>query len=261
MALIKCPNCGETISDQAEICPKCGNALKKEIKKCLECGEVLPENAMNCPYCGCPVELKEEKKHRKLNLKIVISVIVIIIALIVAVVTMSNIQQKKKAAEEAEQAKKEQEMLADYQTNLTSAVVTMFEGSGTAENAGSLIHDVWYDAIYGNYYETNTTKYVKGCSDFNDALSKLFSDSEFQTKISNIKDNQDTVMGLMKNLQNPPEEYKEAYANVKELYDAYVELTNLVVNPTGSLSSYTETYNSADSNLANKFEAIQMYIN
>ena len=29
MALIKCPECGNKISDQAESCPKCGYELKK----------------------------------------------------------------------------------------------------------------------------------------------------------------------------------------------------------------------------------------
>lgn len=30
MALIKCPNCGQTISDKATKCPKCGNVLKRQ---------------------------------------------------------------------------------------------------------------------------------------------------------------------------------------------------------------------------------------
>ena len=43
----------------------------------------------------------------------------------------------------------------------------------------------------------------------------------------------------MKDLVNPPEEYKEAYEKLQDFYDSYFELTNLVISPTGSLSSYT----------------------
>ena len=40
----------------------------------------------------------------------------------------------------------------------------------------------------------------------------------------------------MKDLVNPPEEYKEAYEKLQDFYDSYLELTNLVISPTGSLS-------------------------
>lgn len=151
-------------------------------------------------------------------------------------------------------------MLKEYQTTYTSAVVTMFEGAAAAENAGGLIHDVWYDTIYDNSRES-TSKYVAGHSDFNDSLQALFSDSDFQSKITKIEDNQDTVMKLMAKLKNPPDEYSEAYSSLKELYDSYVKLTNLATNPTGNLNSYTSDYNSADSEVSNNIEAIQMYIN
>lgn len=30
MALIKCPDCGSEVSDQADACPKCGRAVKSK---------------------------------------------------------------------------------------------------------------------------------------------------------------------------------------------------------------------------------------
>ena len=33
MALIKCPECGNEVSDSAEICPKCGYGIKKYLNE------------------------------------------------------------------------------------------------------------------------------------------------------------------------------------------------------------------------------------
>lgn len=30
MSMIKCPECGQEISDKADTCPKCGNPIKKQ---------------------------------------------------------------------------------------------------------------------------------------------------------------------------------------------------------------------------------------
>lgn len=48
-----------------------------------------------------------------------------------------------------------------------------------------------------------------------------------------IEDNQDTVNALMKKLKNPPDEYKDAYDAVSDLYDAYISLTNCTTDPSG----------------------------
>lgn len=74
-------------------------------------------------------------------------------------------------------------------------------------------------------------------SDFNDALGNLYSDESFSRKISSIKDNQDTVGGLMKELKNPPDEYKEAYDALSVFYEAYILLTNCAIDPSGSLQT------------------------
>jgi len=68
------------------------------------------------------------------------------------------------------------------------------------------------------------------------------------------------VQSLMKNLNNPPDEYKDAYDTVKELYDVYIEFTNLVVSPFGSLQSYTSNYNDADAKVFNNYKAMQLYL-
>ena len=48
MALIKCPECGQEISDKAANCPHCG----VQIFACPECGQVSAGNPRVCPKCG-----------------------------------------------------------------------------------------------------------------------------------------------------------------------------------------------------------------
>ena len=97
--------------------------------------------------------------------------------------------------------------------------------------------------------------------DFNTSLTALMSDDDFKKDIESIKDNQDLIYYIMKDLVNPPEEYKEAYEKLQDFYDSYLELTNLVISPTGSLSSYTSNFNEADSATSNAYKAMQRYIN
>lgn len=49
MALIKCKECNEEMSDKAEFCPKCGCPNNP---KCPECGGELTANLDHCPNCG-----------------------------------------------------------------------------------------------------------------------------------------------------------------------------------------------------------------
>lgn len=56
MALIKCEECGESISSSAKVCPHCG--VKINLQTCPECGAKLNGDETNCPECGYPVGKK-----------------------------------------------------------------------------------------------------------------------------------------------------------------------------------------------------------
>ena len=276
MALIKCSNCENQISDKAKVCPHCGQPVVLEVVEaeektpllCEECGTELPEGVEACPNCGCPVSIQEEvveESPQKVEVtsvklqpitkntkKYIVIAVVAIIAIIAAIFIGNNVKQKKLAEEEAQRK-------ATYASNLETASFTMLMGAIEAEDAGNLIKKVWYNEIYGEY-DSETSKYTSGASDFNEALSNLFADTGFRSTISSIETNQDTVAGLMKKLKNPPEEYEDAYDAIKELYDAYTKLTNLATNPSGSLQTYSENFNTADSEVVNCYEAMQMYI-
>lgn len=273
MAMTTCPNRGEQISDKAKKCVHCGAVLIPEEKKyCPDCGAELEEGMESCPKCGCPVEnnatsevvpqqvevtgVKVSQKSKKL---IVIGIIAVIaVAILVAVGV--QVHKKNVAAKAAAEAQKQSE---EYGSNLSLAAYSMLSGASDAETCGNLIKQVWYNAIYKES-DSKTDKYTKPdgyyVSDFNDALQNLFSDSSFSSQLADINDNKDTVNSLMKKLKNPPEDYKDAYDSLSKLYDAYISLTNLATDPTGSLQTYSQNFNDADSETLNCYNALKMYL-
>lgn len=247
MAMIVCPQCGEQVSEKAKKCVHCGAILIPEEKKhCIECGVELEEGMTECPNCGCPVDdtigHKEDKPQKvevtgvkvTKKIKVIIGVVVVLLALGGATVFGVNQYQKKKAAEEYAQR------VEEYSDNLQLAAVTMLTGASDAESSANLIKQVWYNAIYEKR-DDKTDKYTRPKGyfvyDFNDALGNLYADSSFSSKISSIEDNQDTVNGLMKKLKNPPDEYKDAYDAVSDLYDAYISLTNCATDGKEAIDS------------------------
>ena len=266
MALVSCPNCGGSISDKAKKCIHCNyQLLEAPSLKCIECGENLIEGATICAKCGCPVDtegmspqkvevtsFKLKPKLTKKTLVIAAAIFASILILIVGTIVFQKLNTRNTSAE--------------YSENLENIIYTILDGAVESESCGNLINSVWYNSIY-QVSDTTTDKYTRSnygkgsyYDDFNDALSNLFSDSVFMSRVSNIKDNQKAVSNLMRKMINPPAEWEEAYVDLKMFYDAYVELTNLAISPTGSLSSYSSAFNEADSNLANYYSKMLLYI-
>ncbi|MBQ7874205.1 MAG: zinc-ribbon domain-containing protein [Oscillospiraceae bacterium] len=272
MALIQCKNCGNEISDKALVCPNCGEKLIEEVKEvvlCEECGTEIPEDAESCPKCGCPIAKKTNDSQKveitgvkiqnspKTKKYVITAVIAVIVIALIAFLGSSI--SKNNAEKEAERIRQE------YAETLEEAVYTMLSGAAGAEEAGNLIKQVWYNAIHEEN-DSRTDKYTTENGwgytfvDFNTALSNLMYDSEFMVKLANIENNQATVKTLMKQLTNPPEEYEEAYDALKDFYDAYLQLTNLALDPTGSYNTYSESFNEADTEALKCYEAMGIYV-
>lgn len=255
MALISCPKCGQSVSDKAAACPHCGAALFTQsaslsnMRMCSDCGTEYKGDLSFCPLCGCPNpdnEAKPQKSIRKRNAMIAAFTL---FAFVIIAVSAFGLTKK---------LNKEQ-----YYSAMESVAYTMLEGAGEAETAGRLIKNVWYNSIYEEKDES-TDKYTMQngifVDDFNDALSNLFRDADHIESVSYIKDNQSQVSDLMKELQNPPKEHEEAYSVLKTYYDNYLEITNLVVNPTGNYDSYSEKYNTSVIDTANSYEKMTLYL-
>lgn len=267
MAMTVCPYCGEQISDKAKKCVHCGAVLIAEEKRfCQECGLELETGVEVCPQCGCPVESGDNRESTpqqveitglrltgirviKQHAKIIAGAAACILLIVLLAVVATSQGQKK--------------LEAEYSDNLENAVFAMLSGASKAETCGNLTKKVWYNAIYEES-DSSTDKYTKPygyfVSDFNTAIQNLYLDTSFAAKISEIENNQAKVDSLMKELKNPPEEFENAYEAATDFYNAYLTFTNLVINPTGSLQTFSSNFNDADSETSNCYTKVQMYL-
>lgn len=55
---VKCPKCGNAVSDNAKFCPECGEKMTVETVKCFSCGKEIQKGVKFCPECGA----KQEKR-------------------------------------------------------------------------------------------------------------------------------------------------------------------------------------------------------
>lgn len=248
MSLITCPKCGETISEKAIVCPYCkSNLSQQNLILCEECGINYEIKSLACPNCGCPnSNIKQKKQKRKHK---GITIFAVIITLIAIFVFGFSVSQKVKEIE--------------YYSNMEYVSYTMLNGAAKAENTGNLIKSVWYNTIYEKR-DSETDKYTmkngKFVDDFNVSLSNLFADEKFVSLISEIKLNQSEVTDLMKKLKNPPKKYEEAYTVLKTYYDNYIKMTKSVINPTGSLKTFSEDFNTYASDTVNSYEKMKLYL-
>lgn len=63
MAIIKCPECGGTVSDHAKTCPHCGVAIAGQLTNCPDCGEIILKEIPTCPHCGCTINAAEQQTY------------------------------------------------------------------------------------------------------------------------------------------------------------------------------------------------------
>ncbi len=269
MAMINCPSCGNPISDKATECIHCGHVLNSPAQKvCPECGAVLEKELLVCNKCGCPLHDDSEKKDvithsseasqvkskKRFGWKIVLVLILVALILVGALFGLKIFLDKK-----------ESERIENYKSDLTSVVYSMLSGGTTTEDCGRLIRQVWYNSIYEER-DSSTDKYTLNSygafyDDFNDALGNLFSDPTFSSDISKIEKNQTEVSDGMKELVDPPESQREAYTALQEVYSAYLEFTNHIVNPSGNYSSFSSTFDSLLNKFANTVSKMRIYIN
>lgn len=277
---VKCPNCEKDVSTNDGFCPDCGTVLVEDVPAekapekilCGACGAELKSDFRLCPICGCPVEGADDAGNaqtvaqplnaepqkveiaavnlgvkKKSKIAIIIAAVAVVFIAVVSViigVIVKNVSE------------------SNYISNYESTAQLMLDGAADAEKACNLIKNVWYDTIYEEY-DSETYEFTHGTygfhDDFNDALAELFVDDDFVSMIDSIETNQILVASSMKDLQDPPEEYEEAYDALRDFYDAYLEITGLAVNPTGSLTTFSSNFNDADSEAIKSYNEVELY--
>lgn len=277
-----CPQCGSEVTDQVRFCTTCGNPLESAGDTAQEttASPVLPQDVSDSiPQEPAPVNLPQEPipmnvqpavvpayaPPKKSNTKttVIIAVIIAVVLIVGAVVGVLLYNQHKAEEERLAEESRIAEEKAAYEDNLHLFFYATINGAAKAETSGNLIKSVWYNAIYEER-NAETDPYTRPngyfVDDFNDALGNLFADESFISNINEIKANEEVVTGYMKALMNPPEGYEATYDAVKECYDAYLTFVNLVENPTGSLKSFSENFNEADTVCVNKWNTLKLYV-
>ena len=215
------------------------------IINCPECGKEISDQAVACPSCGFEINSRRENKTSRTLLV----VLLVILAVAAALATVLVVKQKQKQA-----------ALDTYYNNFADTVTMIAESAEEVEESGILINNVWHNAIWEES-DSTTDEYTKDAngyfySDFNDALNKLFSDEDFIKGISKISDDKNEIVKAMSSLKNPPEEYEDAYYTITVLYKNYASFADLVINPKGSLESFTEEFKKYDAAIVKDFEAL-----
>lgn len=210
MALINCPECTKEVSDKVKTCHHCGYPFMDDDTQKVEVTSV---------------KLQVNKGKQK---KIIATIVVIIVIATIVYIGYSSRYQNQ------------------YSENLDSAVEKMAVSASDAENLLNLTGNVWSNAIFEEA-DSETDEYTQPngyfVSDFNDALQKLYADEDTIATIADITTSQEEVAALMKKLKTPPNKYKDSYATLLELYNAYQGVTGLAVSPEGNLESFQNSSN------------------
>lgn len=211
--------------------------------KCSECGSKISDTASVCPQCGSKSIIKKATKNSKK--KPIITIIIIALFIILLTFGTLFIIHKNK--------------VSTYKENYEEILDKMLDSIDRTEDCLILYRKVWYNTIFEKE-DSETNEYTKDSNgrfndDFNDSLLELWIDKEYSNEISIIKEESYiTIPELFKKLKNPPKEMKDAFEDLEELYDTYLSFTEMAINPSGSLTSFTEKYNELDSELSKQYK-------
>ena len=154
----------------------------------------------------------------------------------------------------------------NYGINLHNAAYYIMTSSEKLEDAGIQFLTVWNNSLF-EIQDDETDKFTRVTrdetgafySDFNDALDLLVADKDYQRTIRQAEEARSEASELMGKLTNPPRRYEEAYRNIKTLYSDYMAFYNIVVNPSGNYSSYSDKFEQARDKLLEVYYSVSMY--
>ncbi len=194
---------------------------KQKSKICKQCGTENPAEAKFCQSCGSKIKPNKKKK---------VLAIVVAILLIFGFVgkRISDKQQLKKAVN-------------TYTAFIGLMMIQSKEITDTTAQ-------VWRDAIEENYNPATKkyTQHKRGSvtlhSNFNTALSSLYSDPDFASKVALVKGYKEKLDDIYYVLLKKASKYPELENKLDTTYELFGKIEKMVESPQGSLMTYqTET--------------------
>ena len=230
MAMVKCPNCGEMISDRAKECVHCGYKLNNFTVQCPDCGTYVSEDLDVCPKCGCPLHERQPDKKRKKKSPLK-TILVVLLCLVIGAFSFLFIQYNK---------------YSSYYNKVNEIHDVRNASVDALNDSAHLLIEVWNNAIW-QQSDPRTDKFTieNGyfVDDFNDALENLYSDESFNAKLDIIDKQQYELRQLRKEILNPPKGEEEYNDLILDMIDNYLKLSTTVLNPIGSLNDVSEELN------------------
>lgn len=211
------------------------------------------------------ITTQEITQNKSKNI-IIVSTILVLILLVATFFTYQYIQNKK-----------EQQLKAEYESNMTNLVYDMISQSADAESIINTYSSVWNKAIEEaitietmshllniqmdhliNFFSENDIKFnlatteVARKGDFDKVL--LITKVYFQNdnKLDTLETSRMEITQRIRKMNNPPEEYQKAYEATFQMYSAYDEYVSLAIEPSGSLVSFREQTSELSSNIIKK---------
>ena len=242
MALIKCAECNREISDTIKSCPHCGFSLDENASRLVSPQQVEIT----------AIKMKNSGKIKRITLVILSFLFFTGSAWGVFTTVRSNAAEQERIIQRTE-----------YIEKLNEIKLVMLNGAADAEQVCNLTRAVWRNTIYKTDDSTSnifTKVDGKFRDDFNDSLRALYDNEITIEWVNKIKQNQGDVERIYKSLLNPTDEFLNCYNTMETTYSAYKGLTNLVISPSGSLTSYSESINKYDSAFMAGYDKLKLLI-
>lgn len=227
-------------------------------------------------------------EKRKLNPFIPISILLFIVVIILSVacakfyktsvdfkaaydILVEEENEAKQVADEykrlydnlIEEENKAKQDANDYQNSYNSLMYAMLDDAVLAENVGNLTVKVWHNAIW-NVEDSETDAFTKVngrfVTDFNEALANLFVDKNYSKDVNSLRSKQTKIKSDMKKMISPPNGFEDAYKALENMYNAYINFTDIVINCKGSLESFSNDFGDADEDILRKYNAAELYV-
>lgn len=254
-----CPNCGATLGDGQMFCPKCGvpkGGVTSNV--CGKCGTELQEGQEFCPKCGQKAGLivdtnvnsainqfnetlnktNEKKKKKSKVLPIVLAIVLLVVG-VGGYFTYSTIQEKNK-----------EEAIATYVSNAKTFCSDILTAGGKMETIGNKIQSNWHTYIYDNGY------YYKIYDSIEDAVYSAQKDQS--SNISAVESSKSEIESLYSKLLKVPNgsDLDEVKSAVQDLYNAYTDMYDCVMDVTGNYSQYTSNFGDCDNAVSKKLNTL-----
>lgn len=150
--------------------------------------------------------------------------------------------------------KKNKELAEEYEADIELVADKIISSGSVAEDMINNYSSVWHDAIYEDFYQIDG-EYV---SDFNEAIQIQYAKHSTEGLNKVIEDDLENIKSDIKDLNDPPEEFEDAYEALLNLYKSYSSFANLALTPDGSLTTYNETTNSLGSEVVSNYEEFSL---